>query len=140
MVTTVVTVMEQPAGSVVTIELLPPLMVFTDTGEAQAPPPVNPVASVTAGDAAIAAAAVGITVVIVSVAGSAATEVKPTVHVVTAPVAAEVGATVTAVGAAAPANEAVPSRAREVTMAMATNLVTSLMGLRRDIVPCPVVE
>jgi hypothetical protein len=54
-----------------------------------------------------------------------------------------VGAKVTAdtvVVVSAPASWAVPSRAIEATMAMATNLVTSLMGLRRDILPCPVVE
>jgi hypothetical protein len=139
-VTAVVTVIVQPTGSVVTITLLPPPIVFTDPGERQAAPPVNPEASTTAGEATTTSAADGIVVVIVSLAGSAATEVKPTVHVVTAPTLTEVGVTVTAVGAAAPANEAVPSRAREVTMAMATNLVTSLMGLRRDSLPCPVVE
>jgi hypothetical protein len=35
---------------------------------------------------------------------------------------------------------AVPRRAIDMTMAMATNLVTSLMGLRRDSLPCPVDE
>jgi hypothetical protein len=132
--TAVVTATEQPAGSVTTIE--PAL--FTAPGEVQVP--TNPVPSVTTGAAIKVAAATGITTVNVSVAGSAATVVKPTVHVVVAPVAAEVGATVTAVGATAPANVAVPSRATEATTAMATNLVTSLMGLRRDSMPCPVDE
>jgi hypothetical protein len=126
----------QPAGRVITIEPA----VFAVPGEVQVP--TNPVPSVTTGAATKVAAATGITTVTVLVATSAPVPeaVKPTVHVVTAPTAAEVGANVTAVTEAAPANWAVPSRATEATTAMATNLVTSLMGLRRDIMPCPVVE
>lgn len=69
--------------------------------------------------------------------------VKPTVQVeTTAPLGVVVAnVTLEAVTVVvALAKVAVPSRAKEATMAMATNLVTTLMGLRRDILPCPVDE